>query len=96
MSLCDLALSVVDYADHDAPKVVAELTLARNVVAAQPAGATIAQLSSDWWDNDDSTSELRVLPIANAEEIERAGDVPSLNSTASTRASSATATSRTS
>ncbi|HEX6838531.1 MAG TPA: beta-propeller domain-containing protein, partial [Polyangia bacterium] len=48
VSLSDLALSVVDYTNHDAPVVTAELTLARNVIAAQPGGATIAEISSDW------------------------------------------------
>jgi hypothetical protein len=68
VALSDLSLSVVDYANHDAPRVVTELTLARNVVAAQPQGATVAQISSDWWGNDTSHSEVRVLPLANAEE----------------------------
>jgi len=68
VSLSDMALSVVDYSDRANPKVVSELTLARNVVHAQPQGTTIAQLSSDWWDNDLSKSELRVLPLADAEE----------------------------
>jgi hypothetical protein len=68
VSLSDLALSVVDYSVRAQPKIVAELTLARNVVDAQPAGATIAQVSSDWWGNDVDHSELRVLPIAQAEE----------------------------
>ncbi len=68
VSLSDQALSVVDYSDRNAPKVVREVTLARNVVSAQPQGGTIAQLSTDWWGYDNSKSELRVLPIANAEE----------------------------
>jgi hypothetical protein len=68
ISLSDLALSVVDYTDHLAPKVTAELTLARNVIAAQPAGATIAEVSSDWWGNDVTQSEVRALPIADADE----------------------------
>jgi len=68
VSLSDTALSVVDYTDRYAPKTVAELTLARNVVHAQPQGTTIAQLSSDWYDNDLTKSELRVLPIGDAEE----------------------------
>jgi len=68
VSLSDLALSVVDYSDRMNPKVVTELTLARNVVSAKPNGATISELSSDWWENDSSSSELRVLPTANAEE----------------------------
>ncbi len=79
VSLSDLALSVVDYTNHDAPTVTAELTLARNVIAAQPGGATIAEISSDWWDNDVTSSEVRVLPIANAEEATDAGAIPSLN-----------------
>lgn len=68
VSLSDMALSVVDYSDRSNPKVISELTLARNVVNAQPQGSTIAQLSSDWWDNDLTKSELRVLPLADAEE----------------------------
>jgi hypothetical protein len=68
MSLSDQALAVVDYTNPAAPAVVSELTLARNVVNAQPQGATIAELSSDWWGNDLTTSEMRVLPIANAAE----------------------------
>ncbi|MFO0677561.1 MAG: beta-propeller domain-containing protein [Polyangiaceae bacterium] len=67
-SLSDLALSVVDYTNHAAPAVVKELTLARNVVSAEPQGNTVAELSTDWWGNDTSTSQLRVLPIENAEE----------------------------
>jgi len=68
VSLSDLALSVVDYSNPLAPKVTAELTLARSVVTAQPNGATIAEVSSDWWDNDVTHSDVRVLPIADAEE----------------------------
>src|SRR4029077_4815432 len=79
VSLSDLALSVVDYTNPDAPAVTAELTLARNVIAAQPGGATIAEVSSDWWDNDVSTSEVRVLPIANAEELTDASGAPSVD-----------------
>ncbi|HXU74627.1 MAG TPA: beta-propeller domain-containing protein [Polyangia bacterium] len=79
VSLSDLALSVVDYSNHDAPTVTASLTLARNVIAAQPGGATIAEISSDWWDNDVTASEVRVLPVANAEESTDAGAIPSLN-----------------
>jgi hypothetical protein len=68
VSLSDQALAVIDYTNPTAPQVVTELTLARNVVNAQPQGATIAELSSDWWGNDLTTSEMRVLPIANAAE----------------------------
>src|SRR5262249_50807755 len=68
VSLSDLALSVVDYSVRDTPKVIAELTLARNVIDAKPNGGTIAQLSTDWWGNDIDHSELRVLPIDQAEE----------------------------
>lgn len=68
VSLSDMALSVVDYSDRANPKVISELTLARNVVNAHPQGSTIAQLSSDWWDNDLTKSELRVLPLSDAEE----------------------------
>jgi hypothetical protein len=69
VALSDLALSVVDYTDHAAPRVTAELTLARNVVAANPQGATIAEVASDFWDYDLSTSEVRVLPLGDAEEL---------------------------
>jgi hypothetical protein len=68
LSLSDLALSVVDYTDPLAPTVTAELTLARNVIAAQPTGSTIAEISTDWWGNDTSQSEVRVLPISDAAE----------------------------
>jgi hypothetical protein len=68
VSLSDLSLGVVNYTDRLAPKVTAELTLARNVVASQPAGSTIAEISSDWWGYDSSYSEVRALPIADAAE----------------------------
>jgi hypothetical protein len=68
ISLSDLALSVIDYSDRLVPKVVSSLTLARNVVSAKPNGSTIAELSSDWWENDSSNSELRILPTSNAGE----------------------------
>lgn len=68
VSLSDMALSVIDYSDRLFPKVVTSLTLARNVVSAKPNGATIAELSSDWWENDSSNSELRILPTSNAGE----------------------------
>ncbi len=68
ISLSDLSLSVVDYSDRMNPRVVNEITLARNVVSAKPSGANIAELSSDWWENDSSSSELRILPTANAGE----------------------------
>jgi hypothetical protein len=68
VSLSDLALSVVDYTDRANPKVVKELTLARNVIAAEPLGNSIAQVSTDWWGNELDKSELRILPIADAEE----------------------------
>jgi len=78
VSLSDLALSVVDYSNHDSPRVSAELTLARNVVAAHPGGDTIAEVSSDWWGNDVTTSEVRVLPIDNAEESEDSANAVSV------------------
>jgi hypothetical protein len=69
VSLSNLALSVVDYSSHAEPTVVAELTLSRNVVNVKPiSGQNVAELSSDFWDNDLSRSELRVLPLAEAEE----------------------------
>jgi hypothetical protein len=76
VSLSDMALSVIDYSNKDNPKVIKEMTLARNVVSARPDGATIAQLSSDWWENDSTSSELRVLPIQNSEEN---SEGPSIN-----------------
>ncbi|HVJ94862.1 MAG TPA: beta-propeller domain-containing protein, partial [Labilithrix sp.] len=68
VSLSDQSLNVIDYSDRATPKVIKEMTLARNVVSAEPNGATIAQLSTDWYGYDNQSSELRVLPIANAEE----------------------------
>jgi hypothetical protein len=68
VSLSDLSLAVVDYSTHAQPTLVTELTLARNVVDVKPQGTTVAELSSDWWDNDQQHSTLRVLPVAQAEE----------------------------
>jgi hypothetical protein len=68
VSLSDLALSVVDYSNPTNPQVTAELTLARSVSTAQPTGATIAEVSCDFWDNDKSHSDVRILPISDAEE----------------------------
>jgi hypothetical protein len=79
LSLSDTALSVVDYSDPLGPKVTAQLTLARNVIAAQPSGSTIAEISSDWWGNDVSQSEVRVLPIADAAESGDRSQAPSLS-----------------
>lgn len=79
VSLSSQSLAVVDYSAPMAPRVVSELTLARNVVAAQPTGATIAEVSSDWWGNDTSSSQVRVLPIGNAEETTDAAGVPTVN-----------------
>jgi hypothetical protein len=78
VSLSDLSLSVVDYTDRAAPAVTAELTLARNVITAQPEGSNIAEISSDWWNNDISWSEVRLLPIANAEETTDLGNTPTV------------------
>jgi len=68
VSLSDLSLSVEDYTNHAQPTLVTELTLARNVVDVKPQGATVAELSSDFWDNDKQHSTLRILPTAQAEE----------------------------
>jgi hypothetical protein len=68
VSLSDLALSVVDYSNPLAPQVTASLTLARSIVTAQPSGSTIAEISSDWWDNDVTHSDVRILPVTDAEE----------------------------
>ncbi|HEX8793757.1 MAG TPA: beta-propeller domain-containing protein, partial [Polyangiaceae bacterium] len=67
-SLSDESMGVVDFTNPSAPQVLSELTLARNVVNAQPQGSTIAELSSDWWGNDTTSSEMRVLPIWDAAE----------------------------
>jgi hypothetical protein len=78
-SLSDQALASIDYSNPSAPRVVNELTLARNVINAQPQGTTIAELSSDWWGNDTTTSEMRVLPISNAAESTDDGHATSLS-----------------
>jgi hypothetical protein len=93
LSLSDLSIASVDYTDPKTPHVMTELTLARNVVAAQPTGAAVAEVSSDWWGNDTTSSQVRLLPIGNAEE---AADTRPSTSTASTRACSPAATTRTS
>lgn len=69
LALSDLALSVIDYTDHQNPKLVAELTLARNTTSALPMGDRIAEVSSDFWGNDTSASTVRVLPVASADEL---------------------------
>jgi hypothetical protein len=69
LSLSDLALSVVDYSSPAAPVVTGQLTLARNVVASQPSGTSIAEVSTDFWGNDVSHSDVRSLPIDDAAEI---------------------------
>ena len=80
VSLSDLSLAVVDYTNPVTPTVITELTLARNVITAQPTGATVAEVSSDWWDNDVTTSQVRVLPTGNAEETADTGAaVPSVD-----------------
>jgi len=80
ISLSDVSLAVVDYSDPMKPSVMTELTLARNVITAQPHGATVAEISSDWWDNDVSSSQVRVLPLADAEETaDTAASVPTVN-----------------
>lgn len=76
ISLSDQALSVIDYTDRNAPRVVREVTLARNVVNARPEGANVAELSSDWWGYDQRQTELRMLPIGNADEHSDASGVP--------------------
>ncbi|MCC6807151.1 MAG: beta-propeller domain-containing protein [Deltaproteobacteria bacterium] len=68
LSMSDTALSVVDYGNRVAPSVIKELVLARNVIDTVPHGDRVALVSSDWYDNDVSTTELRVLPSDNADE----------------------------
>jgi len=80
VSLSDVSLAVIDYTDPMAPSVVTELTMARNVVTALPSGSTVAEISSDWWDNDTTTSQVRLLPTVNAEETADTGDaVPTVD-----------------
>lgn len=79
VSLSPQSLAVVDYTAPMAPRVVTELTLARNVITAQPSGATVAEVSSDWWGNDTTTSQVRVLPVANVEETADAAGVPAVD-----------------
>jgi hypothetical protein len=67
VSLSDLSLSVVDYSDRRAPRLVNEVTLARNVIAAQPMGDALVQVSSDWWGNE-THSTVRVLPITDPDD----------------------------
>jgi hypothetical protein len=51
--------------------------LARNVIASQPEGATIAEVSgSDWWGNDVTQSEVRVPPTSDAAEIHDESGAP--------------------
>ena len=73
LALSDLALSVIDYSNHQAPRVVSEVVLARNTSSALPMGARIAEVSSDFWDNDLSFSTVRVLPIGEADELHGTG-----------------------
>jgi hypothetical protein len=81
VSLSDLTLAVVDYTDLANPVTVTELTLARNVVDATPQTNTIAELSSDWWGNDTTTSALRLRPISDPEEIQLNPNVPEVDIT---------------
>ncbi len=67
VSLSDLSLSVIDYSNHAAPRVVTELTLARNVVAAHPMGDSIVEVSSDWWGHD-TGSAVRVVPASDPDD----------------------------
>ncbi|MEI9935924.1 MAG: beta-propeller domain-containing protein [Pseudomonadota bacterium] len=68
VALSDLALSVVDYSDPMSPKLVTELTLARNVVNVRPLDDSVAELSSDWWGNQTDRSSLRIVPVSQVEE----------------------------
>jgi len=64
VALSDLSLAVVDYSDRMNPRLVSELTLARNVVNARPLGDSVAELSTDWWDNQVDHSDLRIVPVS--------------------------------
>lgn len=80
VSLSDLALSVIDYTNPLIPTVTAQLTLARNVIASKPAGSTLAEISgTDWWGNDQSTSDVRVLPITDPAEIADESSAPDVS-----------------
>lgn len=79
LSLSNMSLAVVDYADPRTPRVVNELTLARNVITARPSGGSIAEISTDWWGNDTSSSQVRVLPLARADETADTTPVPTLD-----------------
>ena len=67
VSLSDQALSVIDYSNRANPQTVAELVLARNVVAADVNGSNVSLLSTDWWGNSAPT-ELTVMPKASVED----------------------------
>jgi hypothetical protein len=79
VSLSDTSLAVVDYTNPMAPSVVSELTLARNVITAQPSGQSVAEISTDWWDNDLTSSQVRVLPVSNAEDTAELAAVPTVD-----------------
>ena len=67
VALSDLSLSVVDYSDRRAPRLVHEVTLARNIIATQPMGDTLVQVVSDWWGNE-THSTVRVVPIGDPDD----------------------------
>jgi len=75
VSLSDESLGVIDATDPMAPRVTAELTLTRGVVATQPNGATITEISSRSRGifYNGMTSQVRVRPIAGAEETADTG-----------------------
>lgn len=79
ISLSDLALAVVDYDDPLNPTVTGQLTLARNVIAAQPAGTTVAEISSDWWGNDITHSDVRALPASDPSELMDESSAPDVS-----------------
>ena len=74
-AMSDLALAVIDYSTPTAPRVVTELTLARNITALQPLGGSIAELDEDWFGND-AHAELRILSAATPDDP--TATVPSL------------------
>lgn len=96
VSLSDQALSVVDYTDKANPKVVREVTLARNVVSAQPGGAPSPSSPPT---GGATTTRRASSASCRSPTPRRPGPSRSRSpsrSTAPTRRSSATATSRTS
>jgi len=67
LALSDASLAVIDPSVPQAPRLVTEQQLARNVTRALPMGDFVVQFSSDFWGRDFWT-DVRVLPLAEADE----------------------------